>query len=58
MAVIEYDGGVDDITALYRSSEWIAFMDEYMHLLEGDPALYVAHEVPEVGRLSWDELIG
>jgi len=58
VAVIEYDGSVDEITALYTSHEWIAFMDEYMHLLEDDPALYVAHEVSETDSLNRDEFAG
>ena len=57
IAIIEYDGDIDAITKLYSSSEWVAFMEEYMDLLEDDPALYIAHEVPEVGNLSKDEFI-
>ncbi len=57
IAIIEYEGSIDAITELYTSSEWIAFMDEYMDLLEDDPALYIAHEVPEVDNLSSEEFI-
>ncbi len=52
MAVIEYEGDLDTLTKLYTSEEWLAFMGEYMHLLEDDPVLYIAHEVPELAALS------
>lgn len=52
IAVIELEGDVEAALKLYGSDEWAAFMDEYMDLLEDDPALYIAHEVPEIGQLE------
>ncbi|VAX35013.1 hypothetical protein MNBD_UNCLBAC01-1777 [hydrothermal vent metagenome] len=55
MAVIECEGDLDAATSIYTSEEWIAFMGEYMHLLESDPVLYIAHEIPETGSMSREE---
>ena len=55
IAVIEFDGNAEQAMKLYNSNEWIDFMEEYMDLLEDNPVLYIAHEVPEVGRLSKEE---
>jgi len=30
---------------------------EIIHLLEDDPVLYVAHEIPEIAHLSCDEFV-
>ncbi|NOX49601.1 MAG: hypothetical protein GXP16_03575 [Gammaproteobacteria bacterium] len=57
MAIIEHEGDIDALTALYTSDAWIEFMGEYIHLLEDDPALYVAHEIPEIAHLSGDEFV-
>lgn len=57
IAVIKYDGDVEEAMRLYSSPEWVAFMGEYMDLLEDDPALYIAHEIPELGQLSKDAFI-
>ena len=55
IAIIEYDGDLDGLTEVYTSEAFIEFMGEYMHLLEDDPILYTAHEIPELGRLSSEE---
>lgn len=57
IAIIQYDGTIDELTEMYTSSEWIGFMDEYMDLLEDDPTLYIAHEIPETDHLTRDEFI-
>ena len=57
IAIIEYDGDIEEAMRLYSSAEWVAFMDEYMDLLEDDPALYIAHEVPELDKLSNEEFV-
>lgn len=55
IAIIEMEGDLDAATSLYTNEEWISFMAEYMHLLEDDPALYVAHEIPEIASMSREE---
>lgn len=55
IAIIEHEGDLDAVTNLYTSNEWVSFMSEYMHLLEEDPALYIAHEVPEISQLTGEE---
>ncbi len=52
MAIIEYEGDPEVMTALYTSDNWLEFMDEYIHVLEDDAPLYLAHEVQETGKLS------
>lgn len=55
MAIIEYEGDVESLSALYTSEKWIDFMDEYIHVLEDDAPLYLAHEIPQTGALSREE---
>jgi len=52
MAIIEYEGDTDTLTALYTSDKWISFMNEYIHVLEDDAPLYLAHEIPQTAELS------
>ena len=55
MAIIEYEGDTDTLTALYTSKKWIDFMGEYIHVLEDDAPLYLAHEIPQTGKLGREE---
>jgi hypothetical protein len=48
IAIIEFQGNEKALEKLYTSPEWVEFMEEYMHLLEDDPALYISHEIPEL----------
>lgn len=40
VAIIEYDGTQEELTALYSSEKWINFMDQYLHMIEEDAPLY------------------
>ncbi|HHB82363.1 MAG TPA: hypothetical protein ENK61_02715 [Devosia sp.] len=55
MAIIEHEGDEQALTDLYTSEKWITFMEEYLHVLENDAPLYIADEIPEISRLSFDE---
>ncbi len=52
MAIIEYEGDEQTLTALYTSKQWVDFMGEYIHLLEDDAPLYMAHEIPQIEAMS------
>lgn len=55
MAIIEYEGDVKALTDIYTSDKWLAFMEEYLHVLEDDAPLYLAHEIPQLGQMSEEE---
>ena len=55
IAIIEFDGDIDKLSEVYSNDSFVDFMGEYMHLLEDDPVLYQAHEIPELGQVSAEE---
>ncbi|GHF23853.1 hypothetical protein GCM10017044_18030 [Kordiimonas sediminis] len=42
VAIIDYDGSETELEMLFMSDAWVAFMEEYMFMLEEDAPLYIA----------------
>jgi len=55
IAIIEYAGDVASISALYTSDKWQDFMNEYIHVLDADAPMYLAHEISQLAELSRQE---
>lgn len=57
VAIIEYEGDEDTLAGLYTSDNWLEFMQEYIHVLEDDAPLYLAHEIPQIAEMSREEFV-